>query len=158
MELKEIIPGVGLGDLKFGMTRDQVKKLFGKPDEIEKESLEEDDDEGLLESWHYDELELSMGFDEDVDWRLITLAVSSDKYTFKDKKLVGLSRNKVLEILAELGLKNLYIEDCSDEDNPKSELICSEEMGINFWMEDGELTEIQWGPEYIDEDTVVWPE
>jgi hypothetical protein len=33
--IKEIIPGVGLGAIKFGMTRDEVKKIAGKPDDVE---------------------------------------------------------------------------------------------------------------------------
>jgi hypothetical protein len=157
MELKEIKSGIGLGDLKFGMTRNQVKKVLGDPDEIEKFSYT-DSDEDLTESWHYDKLELSLGFDEDVDWKLVTMAVSSGDYLFMNKKLIGLSREKLLETLSELGLKNLYIEDCSDEDGPGDELICSEKIGINFWMEDGKLSEVQWGPEYIDEETIRWPE
>ena len=33
--IKEINFGEGIGELKFGMTKDQVSSLLGKPDEIE---------------------------------------------------------------------------------------------------------------------------
>ena len=63
-EIKEIIPGVGLGTLKFGMTRDDVKKLVGKPDEVENLPGFEEEVNDELESWHYDEHEFSLVFDD----------------------------------------------------------------------------------------------
>ncbi|MBK8626204.1 MAG: hypothetical protein IPN86_11760 [Saprospiraceae bacterium] len=33
--IKEIIPECWIGCLKFGMTRDEVKKIAGKPDDVE---------------------------------------------------------------------------------------------------------------------------
>jgi hypothetical protein len=157
MELKDIKTGEGLGNVKFGMTRNQVKAILGEPTEIEKFSYS-DNDEDLSESWHYDELELSAGFDEDVDWKLITLAVSSPEFTYMDKKLIGLKKDELLATLKELGLDNLEIEDCSDDETPNSMFISSEEKEITFWLENEILSEIQWGPVFIDEETIVWPE
>jgi hypothetical protein len=157
MELKDIKPGEGLGQIKFGMTRDQVKKILGEPNEKENFSYT-DSDEDFTESWHYDELELSAGFDEDVDWKLATLAISSDEYELMGKKLIGMSREELLATLADLDIKDLETEDCSSDESPDSLFISSEEKGITFWLEEGILTEIQWNPFYIDEETILWPE
>ena len=80
-QIKEIIFGVGLGDLKFGMTRDEAKKLLGKPDEIENLPGFEEEVNDELESWHYDENEFSIVFDADYDWRLVSIAVSDPFFT-----------------------------------------------------------------------------
>ena len=111
MDLKEIKSGVGLGNIKFGMTRSQVKVILGEPSEIEKFSYSETD-EDLTESWHYDELDLSAGFDEDVDWRLVTLAVSSPDYEFMGKKLIGLDSDELLSALA--ALANSIVPICAN--------------------------------------------
>ena len=34
INLKNIFPGTGLGTLKFGHSREQVKELLGEPDDI----------------------------------------------------------------------------------------------------------------------------
>ncbi len=162
---KEIKSGEGLGPIKFGMTREQLEKLIGEPDEIEDYSYSDDDDadeddevdEGATELWHYDDLEMSVSFDEEVDWRLVNIAVSSADYTFKGQKIIGLGREEFIAKLKELGIGNLKMEDCSSEDSPNHKLIASEELGINFWLESDVLAEIQWGPIFIDEDTILWP-
>ena len=75
-ELKEIKPGVGLGFLKFGMSRDQVKELLGEPALIDKYSHSDAANDGT-ESWEYDELFLSISFDEAENWKLMMFSVSS---------------------------------------------------------------------------------
>ena len=91
-EIKEIIPGVGLGTLKFGMTRDEVKKLVGKPDEVENLPGFEEEVNDELESWHYDEHEFSLVFDADYDWRLVSIAVSDPYFTFHGKNIIGMDK------------------------------------------------------------------
>ncbi len=156
-DLKEIKTGVGLGILKFGMERNEVKKLLGEPTEIEKYSYT-DSDEDLTESWHYDDLDLSVSFDEDLDWKLSTLAVSSDVYELKGTKLIGLDQNTLLLTLNSLGIKNLEKEDALPGDDPESVFLISDEHAITFWLEEGIVSEIQWGPLVVDDDAVIWPE
>lgn len=58
--IKEINFGEGIGELKFGMTKDQVSSLLGKPDEIENiPGIDEEVNDDLV-SWHYDNLEISL--------------------------------------------------------------------------------------------------
>jgi len=157
MEHLDIKPGIGLGDIKFGMSREQVKAIMGEPDETEQFSYS-DTDEDITESWHYDEYELSIGFDEDADWRLMTFAVSSDDYKLQGKKLVGKKQSDLMNALKELKIENLETEDASTPENPNCLYLISEEKSISFWIENGKVSEIQWGPEFLDEDTIRWPD
>src|SRR5680860_1281117 len=96
--LKEIKPGYGLGSLKFGMTREEVQSLLGKPSFIDKYSHTVSKKD-LTESWQYDELLLSLSFDEDEDWKLIMISVNDDFYEFEGKSLIGLNQDELIEQL-----------------------------------------------------------
>ncbi len=158
-EIKEIIPGVGLGTLKFGMTRDDVKKLVGKPDEVENLPGFEEEVNDELESWHYDEHEFSLVFDADYDWRLVSIAVSDPYFTFHGKNIIGMDKQETLDLLSNLGIEISNEEDLSDDENPNLELIESEDAGLMVWFADDEVIEIQILPD-VEEDgeTLIWPE
>lgn len=158
-EIKEIIPGVGLGTLKFGMTRDEVKKLVGKPDEVENLPGFEEEVNDELESWHYDEHEFSLVFDADYDWRLVSIAVSDPYFIFHGKNIIGMDKQETLDLLSNLGIEISNEEDLSDDENPNLELIESEDAGLMVWFADDEVIEIQILPD-VEEDgeTLIWPE
>lgn len=157
-EIKTIQAGQGLGSIKFGITRDELTKIIGEPDEVDNFSHSDDEDDET-EAWHYDMLELSASFDQLEDWRLVTLSVSSPKYQFKGKNLIGMERKELIEVLQELGLNDLEYEDWSSAESPDHKLIASEETGMNFWLDEGVLSEIQWTPLYSeDEDCLIFPE
>jgi len=158
-EIKEILPGVGLGMLKFGMTRDEVKKLIGKPDEIENLPGFEEEVNDELESWHYDEHEFSLVFDADYDWRLVSIAVSDPYFTFHGKNIIGMEKQETLDLLDNLGIEISNEEDLSDAENPNLELIEAEDAGLMIWFADEEVIEIQILPD-VEEDgeTLIWPQ
>lgn len=156
-ELKDIKPGYGLGILKFGMTRNEVDELLGNPNEIEKHEYSDSETE-LTEAWHYDDLELSLEFDEQEDWKLTTISVSSEFYKFKEKQLIGIDQNKLLLLLKELDIDDFEVEDLSPIENPSHKLISIYDLGINFWFENEVLMEVQWCPLFNEDDSINWPE
>ena len=156
-KIREIKPGIGLGEIKFGMTRKQIKAILGEPEEIEKFSysnIEED----LTESWEYYGLALTLGFDEEDNWRLGMISVSSSFYTLLEKELIGLNQKAVIDFIKNNKLGEVKIEDLSSVENPNHILIDTQDRMMNFWFDDGILGEIQWSPEYIDDNTIEWPE
>ena len=155
--LREIKSGIGIGIIKFGMFRKDIKKILGVPSESEQYNYS-DTEEDISETWHYDDLSLSIGFDQEDDWRLMTLSVSSKFYQFRGKHLIGLSKTKVTGILKELKIDDLEFEDLSTIESPDHKLISSDSIGINFWFDHGILDEIQWGPLFIDDETINWPD
>lgn len=151
---KEILPGTGLGKLKFGHSRDEVKAIMGEPDEIDRH---EDGEGYTAEAWHYDDLELSVSFEEEFDWKMVTVAVSSPNYVLKGHEVIGINRLELIQLLNKLGMEKLIQEDWSSIDNPDHHLIMVEDDWVNFWLDDGVLTEIQWSPRFNDEEEVEWP-
>ncbi len=157
-EIKEIILGSGLGALKFGMTRDEVKKLVGKPDEVENLPGFDEEVNDELESWHYEESEFSLVFDADYDWKLVSIAVSDPFFTLNGNSVIGMEKDEVMTLFDKMGIEISNEEDLSDEENPDLQLVESEELGLMVWFSDGEAIEMQILPD-VEEDgeTIVWP-
>jgi len=156
--IKEIIPGSGLGAIKFGMTRDEVIKIAGKPDDVENLPGFEEEISDTLESWHYDEYEFSLVFDGDYEWRLVSIAVSDPYFTYNGVSIVGMDKQDVMDMLEKNNIEISGMEDVSDEENPNLELVESDEEGLMIWFENDEAIEIQILPD-VEEDgeTLIWP-
>lgn len=154
-ELKDIKPSFGLGCVKFGISRKEAEELLGKPNEIEKQDYS---DSEHTEAWHYDDLELSLEFEEEEDWRLVTISVSSEFYEFKGKKLIGIDEDKLMSLLKELNIDDFEVEELSPIENPSHKLISVYDLGINFWFENEVLMEVQWCPLFNEDDSIDWPE
>ena len=155
--LKEIKPGYGLGNLKFGMKKAEVKLMLGEPSYIDAYS-HSDSDHDLTESWQYDDLQLSLSFDEEENWKLTMISVSDNFYELESTSLIGLNEENLLKQLSLMNLEDVALEDCSEDDSENHKLIEIDEKSINFWFVDGILDEIQWSPLFIDDDTIKWPE
>lgn len=149
-QLENIEIGIGIGSIRFGMNRDEVKAILGEPDEIE--VFEEEDPE--LDNtivWHFDEVEMSLSFGDDD--MLLAIAISNEDVMLAGKKLMGLTINEITEFVKEFDLGEMEIEEQAEEDGVKSTLVSLWESAMNLWFEDDELTEIQWGPLW-DEETL----
>jgi hypothetical protein len=149
-ELKNIEIGQGIGSISFGMTKEELSEVAGKPDETEQFNYN-DAEEYQAESWHYDGLELSVAFEELNDWKLSSIAVSSPGYELAGKKLIGLTKDEVVKAIKGIELGTMEFEDCSSDENPDLSVISFEESALNLWFDEGILTEIQWGILWEDE-------
>lgn len=149
---QEINIGRGLNNILFGISRDTLKKQLGEPTEIDNYNAG-DDDEYLTEAWHYDNFEISASFDEEDDWRLTTLSTSSPIAKLEGKNVIGMTVAQIEELIAPLQLGDVEMEDM-EEDQLLMSIVAS---SINFWFEEGKLSEVQWGVLWKDEDTPKWP-
>ncbi len=147
----EIKPFSGLGDLSFGMTREQAESLLGAPTEKETFVLDEDFEE-RTEAWHYDERGLSLSFDESFGWKLGSIAVSTESYTLEEVSLVGKDLKMVESIFELKNWGELQEDDDMEEEMENSRLFFVEEKGLSLWFENEVLTEIQWNAEEADEE------
>ncbi|MBS1588257.1 MAG: hypothetical protein JST52_01455 [Bacteroidetes bacterium] len=144
MNLKEINIGIGLGDLKLDSPRETVEVLLGKPFEKEKYNLSELDDDAT-EAWHYDEQDLSLSFDEENNWLLTSIAVSSDQYTLDGVALVGKSKKDALLFIDKKGWKDVEEDEEIANEEPGNSLLHINDANMSFWFVEDVLTEIQFG-------------
>ncbi|MFA6401982.1 MAG: hypothetical protein WCX31_10205 [Salinivirgaceae bacterium] len=152
MKLENIEIGIGIGPLRFGMEREEAKKLMGEPDEVE-EYDETEDMLGRSEIWHYDDQEISLSFEEGEEWTLVAIATSSEDVTIAGKKMIGLAKEEVFKFATEFQLGEMEEEQLTDEDGISSTVLSFYESGMNLWFEDNLLSEIQWGALW-DEETL----
>lgn len=156
-EIREIKPMEGLGTIRFGMGREEVRSILGDPTEIDTYSFTGGDDD-LSESWHYDDLSLSMSFDEAEDWKLLTLAVSAGFYRLNDKSLIGLNRQSAEDELENMGIKDVEWEDWPIAETTDQKLLAANSIFVNFWFDGEILSEIQWSPKFDEDELILWPE
>jgi len=144
--MNTIFLGEGFGKIKFGMLRDEVKGILGEPDDIDEFDYEDSDKKSV--AWHYDELELSVGFDEEIDWQLVSIAVSKPDVEIAGKKLIGLTLEEAVKQIETLNLGEIEIEELKDEEDEDKEYkeLYVDDSNISFWFDEDILTEIQWGP------------
>lgn len=136
--------GKGLGPVRFGMTRNDLISVCGEPNEKEEVSYSEDGDE-RSDSWHYDDDEFSVTFDEIDEWLLGTIATSAEEVTLQGHKVIGLSKSKIIELIAKLELGDVEEEDFMAE-GENDTMIAVEDSSIFFWLQDGIVSEVQFGP------------
>lgn len=146
---KTVSIGKGLGTISFGTSKDDLLSLMGPADEIEEISFEEEGG-GKAEVWHYDGDEVSFSFEEEYDWMLTSIACSAEEIDVDGEQLINLDKTALMDKLKSMSYNDLVNEDLSDEEFDQ-ELISSDEKSINFWLEDGVLKEVQFGP-FIDEE------
>ena len=137
--------GIGLGNIRFGSSKPAIKKILGEPNEIDTVDVPIEDEDVSIEQWHYDELELSLSFDDYEDELLDTFAISSTDYTLNGIPLIGKSIYEIDSMIEQLNLGECGKENLSD-DLENTHVYSFQESNINFWFEDEELSEIQWGP------------
>ncbi len=149
--MKNILIGEGLDKILFGMTREEVKKIWGQPDEIDSYTSSELENDNT-EAYHYDEHEVSLSFDELDDWRLNTIAISDPEVILEGLKLIGSSDDELLAKISVLDIGEYEREDISSPEIPDHEVISFYDVNLNFWLENGVVTEIQFDPIWEDEE------
>lgn len=142
MNSKEIELGIGIDQLKFGMTPALVTDILGEADEKNSVSYSEEDPDYVSEEWHYDSIEMSLVFDMLDKMELTTISVSSEQYTLEGKQLIGLEREQVMRLIGEMDINPDWEELVENDSNAAT--ITNEEEGVSLYFEDGLLSEIQW--------------
>lgn len=164
MKAQKLIPTVGFGQVRFGMTIDEVEQLLGKPDEKFDEMLGDSPDD-LSTQLLYEELGLSLSFDKAVNFRLVDIMTEDDSpMTLGDDIRLGDTYDKVLAATqkADWGpMEEHDVEDDLDDDEKEEARGLTEyelpEVSVVLWFKGGRLDTIQIGPEYDDDDNIVWP-
>ena len=143
-DLKKILIGEGLGEVRFGMTRNEVKKILGDPDETEEISFSDEEDDAI-ESWHYDEFEFSLSFEKSIDNRLSSIAISALDATLNGEAIVDKTRDVVIKTIEKMNLGSFEEETIEEDPKTKVKLLSFYESGLSLWFENEYLTEVQWG-------------
>ena len=152
----DITSGEGLGGIKFGFTREEVEALMGEPEEKEVYDLNDDKDY-KTESWHYDEYEIALSFVLFDEWRLVSVTCSFEDSLLFGKEVVGMKKKQLLKLLEQNNVKDIQYENCSSDDVADLLLAFSMSLGMNFWLEEGLVTDVEFGIKYDEQEEPIWP-
>ena len=154
-KIKEINPGVGVGEVKFGMLKEQVQAILGKPSETE---LEKDfDTADAVETWDYEPYGIAFSFDEEEDWKLETITINSSFYELNNVGFVGKSIEEVQNLIEVMQLGEMEFEDYSTPEMPNYEMIDVDASNLFFWFNNEVCVEVQMGVQWSDDDQPIWP-
>lgn len=155
-DLSNIQIGIGIGPVKFGMTMEEVAQLIGHPDAVERFSYLEEEDV-LAEEWTYSNPDLRLTFNEEEEWRLCRISTYSKEIELCGQSLIGMDRAAFIQSFQESILGEMKMEDLSSVEIPNYQLIYFDKSRVDFWFENDVLMDIEWGPLWQDENTIVWP-
>ncbi len=136
-----ILPKVGVDNIKLGMNQQQVQAILGAPANIEK--IEEED------IWEF-ESGLELSFQAEDSYRLSSITVMADSALLDSKPIIGITEAELEAIFPSFSL---------DEDFKKDgKSYYADELQIMAWVFDSEVFNVVIFPEY-DEATElpIWP-
>ena len=141
MRNNEIKIAKGIGEIKFGMSPEEVLQILGEPDESNKQVYSDEDPDYFSEEWHYDQIEMSVVFDMLETLMLSTISISSEVYTLNGNSLIGNTIEQVMSVFDTMDISPDWEELEEEESNARS--LVNEEEGISLYFEDALLTELQ---------------
>lgn len=131
----KITPGVGVGDIELGWSRQQARRKLGEPERTDRVAV--DGTEWI--EWHYDSRAFSVYFDGDEEFSLVTIDVDDPAIEIEGFRPIGAREEDVLETLGKLG--ELVLEDeLADGDRRVYELVGTE---VWLWFAGGVCDSVQ---------------
>lgn len=94
----EIKPGIGVGEVHYGMTEQEVISKLGRPDRVDESEYVEGIGNINRELW-YSSRNITFTFDEEDDFRLGVITIMGSSYRLFGKELFGLELEKTKKIV-----------------------------------------------------------
>jgi hypothetical protein len=155
-----IIPGVGFGSIKFGMSVDEVGHILGVPDEIK------NPDEGGDITLDYERIGINiLSFDKGDGFRLSAIeAAKNSDATLWGEKIFDLPFDQLEVLCIANGYELKFEDNVTYLDNKENVEVREvnysiDQIGILFFF-DGymQLKEVNFGVLFDDSDEIIWPE
>jgi len=138
--------GIGLDDLIFGMTQDEVKSTLGEPNKINYGEL----DWGIV--YYFNNKLIKTTFEQDYDFKLFTIEVFNSEVIFLGQRVIGQPKEKIEKLLYENGYSGFIYEEYDTFDT----FFC-ESINATFDFEFDRLRSIIFSPLFIDDNNIAWP-
>jgi hypothetical protein len=148
-DLTTIRPAIGLGDLRFGSTRDDVRALVGEPAEV----LVSEANPG--EVWIYEESAVALSFAAEESLRFVSCETFSARATLNGETFVGAERDEAEAALERAGIED--VEWLADPEEGAGQLVAPA-IGLALYFEHGAVESIGWGVLFDDDENARWPE
>ena len=140
MENFIIEPLKGYGDIKFGMSMDEVVGILGEPSNHEEMEpiIEGNDETSLL--YDYDDLFMSVYFEGVNEKTVANISTSDEEATLFGEKIYEMNRNQIIDLMKRNGYKEY-----DEEEQEGDTCLIYDELMIDFYFNEGELIDVVWG-------------
>lgn len=155
MNKNDIILGKGIANIQFGMLQSQVEKALGKADEIREYSLSPKETSITL---IYNTKGLNFTFESIDQYKLSYISVLDARYSIFQFIKIGLSKKLLIDELDYFKLSKAEFENVESKEFPTHELIFFSNENLHLWLDNDQISEIQFGPFFEDFKTIVWVE
>jgi hypothetical protein len=145
----KITPGIGVGPLIFGMSRDAVRKKLGPPTFVHDRSSEVDE----TIQWRYEDIDCSLYFDVDADLRLTTFDADANSIELAGHRPIGMREDEAIKIYSAIWTVGLE-EDYEDLGQRVYDVVGT---GVWLWFQDGRCSSVQGTVIIGEDDEYRWP-
>ena len=140
MENLIIEPLKGYGDIKFGMSIDEVVSVFGTPSNLEELDpiIEGNESSSIL--YDYDDLAVSVCFEGTDKMHVSSISTINEDATLFGEKIYDMNRNQIIELMKKNGYKEF-----DEEEQEGDTCLIYDELMLDFYFNEGELIDVVWG-------------
>lgn len=143
----KVKPKIGIGNLVFGTSKNEIIKILGKPNEI---IIDPDDAE--LKMLVYNELEIKLTFRESRKNRLQYIRTSNSKLTYNGYKII----NSEIEFVKN-NIFGKLISKWEIENYEFFKVYFDEKYWISLEVDYGKVTNFEIGVPFNNENEYEWP-
>ena len=151
-KLKEIKPMQGFGDIKFGVSQDEVLKLLGEP--AEKETIDVEGEIHEVEVWSYWDEGHSLYFEKDLNNVCTNFETDNDWVTLFGEKVFAMNQDQIIALMNKNDFSDFEIEDDPELDEV---IIFFHEAHMQFVFENDTLELVSWAVAMNDQEDILWP-
>jgi len=142
----EIKAGIGLDDVVFGMSQDDVKVILGEPDKISEIEIYDGTVDWIVYYYNSQLIEVKFELDTSNDWKLQSIVIHNSKATMFNERIIGKNKNETIELLRENGYCDII-----QKDYESFETIFCKAIRSTFSFKFDRLTDIEFSPIYDDD-------
>ena len=143
----EVKIGIGLDDIVFGMSQEEVKSILGLPDKV----YEFEEIKAIV--YCYNKFLIKIYFDRREYLKLYTIEVSNPEAVMFGQKIIGKEKKEVLDILSANGHTQF-----EHDDQDFLEFFLCESIWSSFSFEFDRLTNFYFSPLCDEHENTIWPE
>ena len=135
-----IEPLKGYGDLKFGMSIDEVVAMLGEPSNNEELEPIIEGNETSSVLYDYDDFFASICFEGVGKMLVSSISTSNEDATLFGEKIYDKNRNQIIELMKKNGYKEF-----DEEEQEGDTCLIYDELMLDFYFNEGELIDVVWG-------------
>lgn len=135
-----IEPFKGFGDIKFGMSVEEIVQIYGEPSNNEQMEpiIEESENYSLL--YDYDDEGLSVCFEGVEKTIVASISTCNEEATLFGERVYDKDRNQIIDLMKRNGYKNY-----DEEEQEGDTCLIYDELMLDFYFNEDELIDVVWG-------------